>query len=180
MKRHRSIRLLSALALLTGLAACTSSSQPAPQTETLTENPSPMPVDLLRTGACGEAFFWAESSTGDIAVTVEATYSRPVDVDVTLAIPFTLPDRQVNVRVLTGQDLSRNFCTDLPALTSEPESTSAAIVGQGRVTIAPPPGHGNACGRTLGTLRLRGLVAEDGTEFSPISVESRDIGCYSG
>ena len=144
--------------------------------------PSPATaIDLARTGACGEAFFWAESAAGDIAVTADVTYSRPTDAQGTVAIPFTLPGNQaVTVQVLTGQDLSRNFCTDLPAQSSEPDNTSPAVAGQGRVTIAPPPSNGNACGRTLGTLHLSGLVAENGAEFSPITVESRDIGCYSG
>lgn len=179
MNRSRSIRLLSSLALVTALAACTSNPQASPQTETVTENASTMPVQLVRTGACGDAYFWAESADGNIAVTVDVTYS-PVGADVTLAIPFSLPDRQVKIRVLKGHDLSRNFCTDLITTSSEPESTSAAVAGEGQVTIAPAPNHGSACGRTLGTLNLRGLVAEDGTEFSPITVESRDIGCYSG
>jgi hypothetical protein len=149
--------------------------------DSLPETESSAAIDLVRTGACGDAFFWAESAVGDIAVTAEVTYSRPADAQVTVEIPFTLPDSQVvNVQVLTGQDLSRNFCTDLPALSSEPDNTSPAVAGQGRVTIAAPPSTGNACGRTLGTLDLSGLVAEDGTEFSTVTVESRDIGCYSG
>ncbi|MEO8107586.1 MAG: hypothetical protein ABI720_09720 [Actinomycetes bacterium] len=146
----------------------------------MTENASTMPVDLVREGACGEAFFWAESAERNVAVTVEVAYSRPASVYPTLAIPFTLPNDKVKVRVLRGQDLSRNFCTDLITTSSEPDSMSAGPEGEGRVTIASPPSHGSACGRTLGTLRLRGLVAEDGTEFSPITVKSPDIGCYSG
>lgn len=181
MNRSRPIPLLAAVAMTLALVACTSDT---PDTTTSGESQgatgeqsAATTIDLPRTGACGDAFFWAESADGDTAVTVDVAYSRPADLAVTLAIPFTLPDRSVKVRVLEGQALSNNFCTDAINTSSRPESTSPAVTGQGRVTIAPPPGNGSACGR-LGTLRLRGLVAEDGTQFSPITVESRDIGCY--
>ena len=176
-----SIPLLAAVAMALALVACTSDTSDTStsgESQGAAGEQSPATtIDLVRSGACGDAFFWAESADGDTAVTVDVAYSRPADLAVTLAIPFTLPDRSVKVRVLEGQDLSRNFCTDLIDMSSQPESTSPAVAGHGRVTIAPPPGNGNACGRTLGTLRLKGLVAEDGTEFSPITVESRDIGC---
>jgi hypothetical protein len=184
MSRSRPILPLAAVAMALALVACTSDTSdtsPSGESQGATgEQSAATTIDLVRSGACGDAFFWAESADGDTAVTVDVAYSRPADLAVTLAIPFTLPDRSVKVRVLEGQDLSRNFCTDVIDMTSQPESTSPALVGHGRVTIAPPPGNGNACGRTLGTLRLNGLVAEDGAEFSPITVESRNIGCYSG
>jgi hypothetical protein len=138
-------------------------------------------IDLVQSGACGDAFFWAASADGETAVTVDVTYSRPADAQGKVTIPFTAPGNQVvRVEVLTGADLSRNFCTDVIDMSSQPDTRSAAVAGQGRVTIAIPPRDGSGCGRTLGSLDLSGLVAADGTEFSPITVESRDIGCYSG
>jgi len=182
MTRIRLVSLLSAVALASWMTACTSSAPAREQNPGATGEQSPAPaIDLVRSGACGDAFFWAESATGDIAVTVDVTYSRPEAHEGTVAVPFTLPGNQVvSVEVLEGQNLSRNFCTDLMAVSSRPESTSPAVAGQGRVTVDSSSSNASGCGQTLGTLYLDGLVAKDGTEFSAITVESRDIGCDSG
>jgi hypothetical protein len=174
--------LLAAVAMALGLVACTSDTpDPLTSGEVQGATGPPVTIDLVRSGACGDAFFWAVSADGHTAVTAEVTYSRPAGASPTVAIPFSLPgNRNVKVEVLTGHDLSRNFCTDLPDMSSQPESRSPAVAGKGRVTIDPPPAKGNPCGRTSGALDLSGLVAADGTEFSPITVQSRNIGCYAG
>lgn len=182
VNRSRRVWLLVAAAIPSALVGCTSHTETNAESQGATgEQPGVTSIDLVRSGACGDAFFWAESAAGDIAVTVDVTYSRPANHEGTVAIPFSLPGNQVvSVEVLTGQNLSRNFCTDLVDMSSQPESTSPAVTGQGRVTVDSSPSNGSGCGRTLGTLHLDGLVAKDGTEFSAITVESHDIGCYSG
>ncbi len=106
-------------------------------------------------------------------MTVDVTYSRPADAQGTVAIPFTLPGNQVvNVQVLDRVRTCRaTSAPTYPPSPLNPITTSPAVAGEGRVTVASPEKSG--CGRTLGTLRLTGLVAEDGTKFSPITVESR-------
>ncbi len=182
MSRSRPITLLATAVMALGLVACTSdTSDPLTSGESQGATGAPAAINLVRSGACGDAFFWAESADGDTAVTAEVTYSRPAGANPTVAIPFSLPgNRAVKVEVLTGRDLSRNFCTDVLDMSSQPESRSPAVAGEGRVTIDAPPAKGNACGRTFGTLDLSGLVAEDGSVFSPITVQTRNIGCFAG
>ncbi len=183
MNQRRLLLLVAALATTSTMSACSIGAPPhgRGQGETA-EEPAASQIDLVRTGACGDAYFWAESSAGDMAVTVEIADSRPAGFQGTMSIPFSLtgPSPRVDVRVLTGHDLSNNFCTDLPELSSEPEASEGAVAGEGTITIDPPPDTGNTCGRNLGSLHLSGLVSEAGIEFSPINLSSHDIGCYSG
>jgi hypothetical protein len=91
-----------------------------------------------------------------------------------------VPDLAIAVEVLTGHNLSRNFCTDLPETSSNPVTKDAAIAGTGDITLAAAKPAADACGSTTGTLRLNGLVAKDGTAFAPSEFTSPMIGCYSG
>ena len=173
---------MAVLVAAVSLTACTADSPPKTDSAGVTGEPTTGDgVRLVRTGACGDAFFWAETADRTTAVAVSVLYSRPSGPSPTVTIPFSLPhDPVVTVQVLTGQNLSRNFCTDLPATGSEPTTTTSASAGDGQVTIAPPPQDGSGCGRTKGTLSLSGLATDDGRTFDPITVTSTDIGCFAG
>jgi hypothetical protein len=131
-------------------------------------------------GACGEAYFWATTETGDLAVTVsvdarDRSHEAPTTIDV------AVPDAAVEVEILRGHDLARNFCTDVIDAASEPEDRQPAQAGRGQITLDPAPDDlGASCGDLGGELRLDGVIAEDGTTFAPITVTSDAIGCYSG
>ena len=132
------------------------------------------PVELTRGDACGEAFFWAATPRGELAVTA-GVEARGRARDAPTTIDVSLPDPRITVTVLRGENLPRNFCTDVLDGSAEPRSSQAASRGTGAVVLAPP----NGCG-VDGRLRLDGLVAADGTRFEPIRVRSSSIGCYAG
>jgi hypothetical protein len=137
------------------------------------------PVVLTEFGACGDAFFWATTTSGDTAVTVAVdVLARTAGEPTTVA--FSLPDPAVAVDILSGQDLARNFCTDLPDATADPAGTQAATAGAGVITVGAPVEATAACGSVRGTLSLDGLIAEDGAVFAPIRGTTDSIGCYSG
>ena len=138
---------------------------------------TPEPVLLSRGDACGDAFFWAATESGDIAVTVamEATNRSRRN---SASIAFELPERSVEVQILSGSNLAANFCTDVPSPESDPRERQDAAAGQGVITL--DPATGNPCGSTQGELKLDHLVAQDGTTFTPIFVTSDSIGCYAG
>jgi len=138
-------------------------------------------VVLSEGDACGDAFFWAVSESGDTAVTIalearERSGQEPTKIDI------SLPDPAVEATVLSGHDLARNFCTDVLDTRSEPQDRQPAVAGSGSVTLdAVPDGPDSlACGTVNGELDFQGVVAEDGTTFTPITVRSASIGCYSG
>ena len=138
-------------------------------------------VPLPNGDACGDAYFWAASESDDVAVTLfldERERSR----DEVTTVVFALPDPNIEVAVLHGHDLSKNFCTDVLVATSEPSGRQMATAGEGKVTLDPRPNDrdGAACGTITGELELSGLIAEDGTTFVPFEVTSDSIGCYSG
>ena len=140
----------------------------------------PAQVALTASGGCGDAYLWAETSEGDTAVTVEVN-ARKRSNDKKTTIVFSVPDPAVKVRVLRGTNLSRNFCTDLPSTESDPDTNQPAVSGSGKVVLDPAtPNLQGACGKTIGSAQIEGLVADDGTVFAPISIETNDIGCYSG
>jgi hypothetical protein len=142
-------------------------------------NGSPRLARMSKSGGCGDAFFWAESDSGEIAVTVYVEVrSRSADSPTTISI--AVPDPAVAVEISTGHNLSRNFCTDLPEASSNPLTRKAAARGTGEITLDPAMPAAEACGSTNGTLRLNGLVGSDGTTFAPIEFTSSTIGCYSG
>jgi hypothetical protein len=167
-----------AAAVMVLLSGCTSGD--TSDGAAATTSPEPTGIELPRTGACGDAFFWAESTDGHVAVTVDAVYSKPPGSDPAMTIPFTVPGPVVDVRVLTGNDLSQNFCTDILLSESEPTTRLQAVEGHGEITIDPPQGEEHASGHMFGTLELRDLVAEDGQTFSTINVSSNDLGGTDG
>ncbi|MGB2838888.1 MAG: hypothetical protein WBC76_03575, partial [Actinomycetes bacterium] len=73
------------------------------------------------------------------------------------------------------------FCTDAINGSWQPTSSQKAVTGTGEIVLGPASVHvGQGCGETRGSLKLDGLVAEDGTAFAPIKVVSQDIDCFSG
>ena len=131
-------------------------------------------VALTRSGACGDAFFWAVTGTGELAVTVSVE-ARDRSTDGPTTLRFELPDDRVSVAVLRGSKLARNLCTDDLDTGAQPESTGAPTAGNVTITLDPSTG----CGTTDGSLRVDGLTG-DGIAFAPIAVTSDSIGCFSG
>ena len=119
-----------------------------------------------------------ERTSGDTAVVVSVE-ARSRSESVSTSYPLNEEDLS-QVAVLHGEHLDRNFCTDLIVTNWEPTSRQAAIAGAGEIVLAPAPASGQGCGATPGSLRLEGLVAQDGTRFAPIRVQSQNIGCISG
>lgn len=139
----------------------------------------PSPIELTKSGACGDAFFWAESESGEIAVTVYVeAHTRAADAPTTISL--ALPDPAIDVEILTGHNLSRNFCTDLPDSGSNPVTRVTPVAGTGEIMLDALLPLTEACGSTTGTLRLEGLTTGNGTTFAPIEITSKVIGCYSG
>ena len=141
-------------------------------------------VELTEGDACGDAYFWASTPAGDVAVevTVEA-FDRSTEEPTTIPVDVTSDD--VVVRVLRGTNLPRNFCNDVLDTEAEPTSEQDATAGTGEIVLQARETDGNfGCAASdvepNGTLHLAGLVAEDGTTFAPIDVETNSIGCYAG
>lgn len=133
-------------------------------------------VVLTDGDACGEVFFWAAGGSGDVAVTVSAdVVDRAADGPTRLE--YRLPDPRVEVLVLTGRDLTANFCTDAIDGASEPTGTQEVTAGTVTLDLDPP---GEECGESDGRLRIDGLVAADGTRFAPVDVSSGFVGCNVG
>ena len=164
-----------ALVLAVSLTSCGNADSGTPSSESAASEP----IRLTKSGACGDAFFWAESESGEIAVTITVdAQSRSAEAPTTISI--VLPDPAIDVEILTGHNLGRNFCTDLPDPSSYPLTTVTAVAGTGEIALDAALPLTEACGSTTGTLRLNGLIADDGTAFAPIDVTSPMIGCYSG
>ena len=83
---------------------------------------------------------------------------------------------------LEGENLARNFCTDMLDAASEPKVRQDAVAGQGTITLEPMPEGPDSlsCGSVSGELELTDLEADNGTTFAPIRVTSDSIGCDSG
>jgi hypothetical protein len=173
MRAGRVAAVGAGLILLGQLAGC---SQETPRAAAAAGG---SPIELTRNGACGEAFFWAATASGDTAVSVAVDLVHRPDGEPT-TVRFDLPDPAVDVTVLDGEDVPRNFCTDLPDPSAEPTGTHAASAGEGVATVGPPAAMSTVCGGVAGTLSLDGLVADDGREFAPIRFSSDTIGCYAG
>lgn len=134
--------------------------------------------DLTQSGGCGDAFFWAATAEGDLAVTVtvearDRSGSEPTVVD------FTVPDPAVTVELQVGTELVQAFCNDLLDHNHHVESEHAAREGTGRITLAPLPADESTCG-LIGELHVEGLAFEDGTEVGTVDVRTDAIGCYAG
>lgn len=138
-------------------------------------------VVLTSGDGCGDALFWATTAADDVAVTVFVDAVERSSLEPTI-LEYVLPDPAVQVAILEGEALSRNFCTDVIDSASEERRRQEATGGEVTVTLDPPPEGQEAfsCGNVSGKLELHGLVAEDGTTFAAVTVTSDAIGCYSG
>jgi hypothetical protein len=161
-------RLLLCMLALAGVVACG-------------DDQARSPLELTAGGACGDAYFWATTDSGDVAVTVSTDARNRSQVETT-TLEFVVPESRVTVEVLEGENLARNFCTDVLDGASEPQSRQQAVAGEGTITLDPVPEGPDSfsCGSVSGELELTGLEAENGTTFAPIRVTSDSIGCYSG
>lgn len=160
----------AALLLVLSLAACDNGDSRTARSE---------PIRLTKSGGCGDAFFWAESESGEIAVTITVdAFSRSAEAPTTISI--VLPDPAIDVEILTGHSLSTNFCTDVLEASAFPDTTMTAVAGTGEITLDAAKPIAEACGSTNGILKLNGLIAGDGTTFAPIDITSPMIGCYAG
>ena len=132
-------------------------------------------VQLTRFGACS-TFFWASTAAGDIAVTfyVDAR-NRSTTQPYTLEVK--LPNKSVEVSVERGTDLPRNMCSDIPVPVSVPTSSRAVTEGMGQIRLDPRPVAPTAY--ASGTVRLTGVVADDGTRFAPITMTTSCVDCYA-
>ncbi len=159
------VRPAFAVVLLAGLVACGGEE----------------PVELTEGDACGDAFFWAATGSGDVAVTVavDARDRSPADA---MTRDFGVPEAGIVVEVLEGENLQRNFCNDVLDTSAEPRDRQEAVAGEGAIRLDPTLLGSDLphCGSVSGVLELTGLEAEDGTTFAPIRVASDSIGCYSG
>ena len=177
------------IVVLTGLAACGGDDRSSPPVERDVRSSPPVerdvrsspPVELTAGDACGDAWFWAATGSGDIAVTVSIDAVDRSSAEA-MAHDFVLPDGSVAVEVLEGQGMQQNFCTDVVNGSARPRQRQGAVAGEGTIRLDPLPQGLDpvGCGSVSGELELTGLEAEDGTTFAPIRVRSDSIGCYSG
>ncbi len=168
MPVHRG-RLALAIALTASLTTCSDGGPSTPAAK----------IALTQSGACGDAYFWAATETGDIAVTITVNV-RERSAHAPTVIRFERPDDGLTIDVLRGSNLPRNFCNDVIDPNSRPASKMPATAGRGEIALEPAADAPNGCGTTTGTLRADGLTAHDGTTFEPINITSHSIGCYSG
>jgi hypothetical protein len=143
------------------------------------DDPAATEVVLAESGACGDVFVWLATAAGEQAAIVQVD-ARDRSAERLTTIEFSLPDPAVRVQILRGEDLSKNFCTDVIDRASQPSDTQGAVSGAGTITLTPALEDTVACGEGEVTLTLDGLEAEDGTTFAPVDVRSTGIGCYSG
>ncbi|MGY1742931.1 MULTISPECIES: hypothetical protein [unclassified Blastococcus] len=171
-------RPLPLLACLLCLAACTTTTAggASPATPGGGAGAGADAIALTDGDACGEVFFWAASDGGDVAVTVSVDVVGRAE-DGPTRLRYGLPDPEVEVAVLTGQDLTANFCTDAIDAAAEPTGTQEATAGTVTLDLDPP---GEDCGHSDGRLRIEGLVAADGTTFAPVDVSTGFVGCNVG
>ncbi len=154
------------------------STDPAGSPSTEPTSTAATDVELTQGGACADAFFWASTPSGDVAVTVTVE-ARDRSTTEPTTIPLSLPQPDATVEVLRGQGMSINFCNDVLDPSAEPTETLGAVAGEGQILLDPNAGPSEGEPVT-GTLSLDGLEAEDGTTFAPIGVTSDSIGFYAG
>jgi hypothetical protein len=170
--RGRLVPFLLSLALVVGLAACGDDDDGGARTEE--------PIELTRSGGCGDAYLWAATEDGTVAVTVAVEVPRHSTRDDTV-VEVDLPDPDVEAHLLRGdRDLTRNFCTDALDGNAEPTSTVPLTAGTGEVVTTPVPTDVDLCGEVEGSLELVGVEAEDGTRVADIAASTEAIGCDAG
>jgi hypothetical protein len=143
-------------------AGCSESGQP------------PQQVELTRSGACADAFFWAATTSDDVALTVRVDARHRSTEDRT-TIDVVPGDGDATIEILRGTNLSWNFCNDIISSEAEPTATLSAVSGSGVAVLDP-----RQPGRVSGSLTIEGLEADDGTTFAPIHIDSDRIGSYAG
>lgn len=138
-------------------------------------------LEVTAGDACGDAFFWATTESGDLAVTVRIEAMHRSTTEET-TWEFEVSDPDVAVEILEGEGLSANFCNDVVSTSAEPRQRQAGVAGEGTITLQPALAGPDplGCGSVVGELELTGLQAADGTRFGPVRVTSDSIGCYSG
>lgn len=157
------------------LAACVG----GPERSARTAGPAPA-VELTRSGGCGDAFLWAATEDGTVAIQVSVEVPSHSTVDPTV-VEIDLPDPEVDAVLLRGDgDLTRNFCVDVLDTASEPTETVPLIAGTGGIVTGPVPTDVPLCGEVDGSMELEGVVAEDGTRIAPVRAETTAIGCIAG
>jgi hypothetical protein len=169
------LRVASVVAVVLAVAACsdaTEGNEPVPEA----------PITLTRSGGCGDAYLWAATDDGTVAVTISVdAIDRSSAEPTTIAID--LPQDDVEAFVLRGdRDMTGNFCTDLIDGDAEPDEILPLRAGTGEIVLDPLPDEGDVdgCGDIAGRATLTGLTAEDGMPFEPVSITTTDIGCYAG
>jgi hypothetical protein len=166
-----------ALVLTAALAGCGATGLGSARTA----GPAPdAPIELTRSGGCGEAYLWAatEDGTAVVAVSVEVPRYSTTD-PVVVAVDVT--DPEVEAVLLRGDaDLTRNLCVDVIDAEAEPDETVPLTAGAGEVVIGPIPTDVPTCGNVTGTLALDGVEAGDGTRIGAVAAETDAIGCYAG
>lgn len=138
------------------------------------------PIELTRSGGCGDAYLWAATEDGTVAVTVGVVVPRHSTREDTV-VEIDLPDPDVDAELLRGdQDLTRNLCVDVVDPDAEPTSTVELTAGTGEVTTTAISTDVGLCGDVTGTLELADVVAEDGTVIGDVDADSETIGCFAG
>jgi hypothetical protein len=147
MRRTALARLLLVVPLL-ALAACGDGGGgeartvgPAPGGSTPEE-----PIELSRSGGCAEAFLWAATEDGTVAITVGVEVPRFSTTD-PVTIDLDVPDPAVEATLLRADaDMTRNFCVDVIEADAEPDETIPLTAGTGEVVIGPIPTDVSHCG----------------------------------
>jgi hypothetical protein len=147
---------------------------PAPTTTTT----GPPPVELPRTGACGEAAFYAASADDTVAVLVTVDARRrstdaPTQYTVERAMGY------VHVEVVSGRRLSEGFCTDMLVAGHLIDDRVGVGTVSGTIVLQPPATAAQGCG-VGGVLHLDDLTAAFGRQFAAIDIETDVIGCTPG
>lgn len=178
MLSGRAGRRLAVAALLAGVAGCSSGDDGGVGDGGAGGRQAA--VVLEQSGGCGDAFFWAATAEGDVAVTVTVEARSRSTAEPTV-IDFTLPDPVVAVEVQRGRALVQPMCNDvIDSRVWRVDERLAGVSGAGRIRLAPrAEGEPSACG-VSGDLRLEGLVAEDDTRVGDVAIQTDQIGCYAG
>lgn len=173
MSMRRPVLILLPLLVVASLAGCGSDGDDD-------AGPGGEPIQLTRSGGCGDAYLWAATEDGTVAVTVGVEVpGHSTREDTVVAID--LPDPDVEAHLLRGdQDLTRNLCVDVVDADAEPTSTVELTAGTGTITTTPISTDVGLCGDVTGTLELTDVEADDGTRIAEVTAETADIGCFAG
>ncbi|MGY1814384.1 hypothetical protein [Blastococcus sp. SYSU D00820] len=136
----------------------------------------PGELEFTRDGGCGEVTIWAATEEADRAFRVTVDVSDRSTVAPT-TYDVDLRDPTVIAQLLTGSNLTDNFCTDVIDSASQPTDVAEVTTGTGELVVDPPEG-GEDC--VHAELTLTGVVASDGTRIGDITMETDFAGCHVG